>query len=478
MLTHTTLHIPLLVIVLILSNPLRLWAAQKSVSLDQAKFEPGREVTIGDAKSGVLGYYKVFVPKGYTPERSWPVIFCYHGLNQKPQLTPFSRILRGEHFIIVGMGYHQRGLDGYSHLKTEDVQILKHVHQALGPRLRMDKTKLFVGGFSKGAFYASGILNQMPDFFAGAILFGGGKYGVAANPEDLKGKPIFVSCGEKDQNKISVKETKDYYGKQGAIVTGEVLPGVGHAVGYKTTKAREWLLTNGPLAGVREKFEQAQAAEKGNKPGEAYTLYSAVAAVAKTEGKCRAAAKAAQAIAEKAKAALSAVEKLVTDKQFAQAIKAFDGLTATYAGSPFGRQAAERAKALKGDPKISGVIQQAGIDAKADAFERRCAEAEKSGNYGQAISLYKRYVNAFPAASRINDVRARLKQLESDKTIQAKIREKQADRDCKTWFRMSENYVKAGMRAKAREYLQKIIDTYGGTTWSEKASKRLDELGQ
>ena len=45
---------------------------------------------------------------------------------------------------------------------------------------------------------------------------------------------------------------------------------------------------------------------------------------------------------------------------------------------------------------------------------------------------------------------------------------------------MADNFAKAGMNAKAREYLSKIIDTYGDTDWAAKARadwprSRLDE---
>jgi dienelactone hydrolase len=454
----------------------QLSAAQKTVSLDKAEFQPGKEVTISDPRAGEMGYYKVFLPRGYTPDRKWPVIFCYHGLNQKPQLTPFSRILGGEHFIIIGMGYHKRGLDGYKHLKTEDVEILKNVCQSLDPRIKMDKTKLFVGGFSKGAFYASGMLNRLPAFWAGAIMFGGGKYDSTDSTEAFKDKPIFVSCGEKDDNMDCVKETRDYYGKLGAKVTGEVLAGVKHAVGYKTTKAREWLIENGPLAGIKEKLFRAQAAERARRYGQAYSLYSAAAAISKTEEKCIAAAKAAKTIAEKADAGLAAADKLASGKKYVEAVKAFSGLAATYEGSIFGRRAAERLAKLKADPRIAAVIKQAEIDGRAGALEAKCEAAEKAGDYALAIKLYEKYVADFSGASRYNTVKARLEKLRSDKSIQADIRAKQAEKDCKGWYSMAENYIKAGFRDKARKYLNRIIDKYGDTDWGKKARTRLSEI--
>ena len=41
---------------------------------------------------------------------------------------------------------------------------------------------------------------------------------------------------------------------------------------------------------------------------------------------------------------------------------------------------------------------------------------------------------------------------------------------------MADTFAKAGRNAKAREYLNKIIDKYGDTDWAAKARARLAEI--
>lgn len=53
------------------------------------------------------------------------------------------------------------------------------------------------------------------------------------------------------------------------------------------------------------------------------------------------------------------------------------------------------------------------------------------------------------------------------------VGEKEADRECRAWLQLADNFVKAGQKEKAREYLKKIIETYPGTTWADKAKDRL-----
>jgi predicted peptidase len=213
-----------------------------SANLESTNLEPGKQLVISAKNSGELGYYKLFLPQKYNAESSWPIIYCYHGLNGKPTLFPFSQLLKGESFIIVGMGYQKRGIRGYSHLKAKDTEILRGIHKALKSRLKINDKKIFVGGFSKGAFYASGFINHLPSFFAGAMIYGGGKNNWATDKKAFINKPIFISAGDKCPNFRQVTPTKEYYLELKAKVTSEIMPNTGHSINFKTTKGKEWLL--------------------------------------------------------------------------------------------------------------------------------------------------------------------------------------------------------------------------------------------
>ena len=171
-------------------------------------------------------------------------------------------------------------------------------------------------------------------------------------------------------------------------------------------------------------------------------------------------------------AALADAEKLVSEKRYLEAVTALRRLTVTKRGTDIAKQAAERLKALQDDPAIGRSI----IDAEADAFEARCAAAEKKKDYVLAIKLYEQYVGQFPKASRFAKVKATLESLKSDKAIQTAIKSAQADSDCKGWMSLADNYAKAGMNDKARQYLSKIVDKYGDTDWGAKARARLAQI--
>ncbi len=174
----------------------------------------------------------------------------------------------------------------------------------------------------------------------------------------------------------------------------------------------------------------------------------------------------------KGAAALAAAKKLVAEKQYLKAVTTLRQLTVTKPGTDIAKQAADRLKALRDDPAIGQSI----IDAEADAFEGRCVAAEKKKDYLLAIKLYEQYVGQFPKASRFAKVKATLESLKSDKAIQAAIKTAQVDADCRGWMSLADNYAKAGLNEKARQYLSRIIDKYGDTDWAAKARTRLAEI--
>ncbi len=170
--------------------------------------------------------------------------------------------------------------------------------------------------------------------------------------------------------------------------------------------------------------------------------------------------------------ALAEAEKLIAEKQYVKAATILRKLAVAKPGTDIAKKAAERLKALQDDPAIGQSI----VDAEADSFEVRCVAAKDRKDYALAIGLYEQYVGRFPKASRFAKVKATLDSLKSDDTIQATIKNSQAESDCKGWMSLADHYVNLGMYKKAREYLTKIVDNYGDTDWGVKARKRLAKI--
>jgi len=221
-------------------------------SQTQPALAPGREFKVIDPDSGESGYYLLYVPEDYRPDRRWPVVVYYHGLNGLPQTDLFRSALGGKGFLVVAMEYYKRGMEGYQYMTTEDVRILHHVLDSLGKKVRIDRTRLFVAGFSKGGFYASGLLCELPRFWRGAVILGAGMRSEPAHPDALAGKPIFIGCGTRDFLVKNVTEAADTYRRLGCDVTFESWPDRGHSVPEDNGIGR-WLLQHAYEDGPAER---------------------------------------------------------------------------------------------------------------------------------------------------------------------------------------------------------------------------------
>ena len=458
-----------------------LWAKPDppAPALPEPAFEPGKETKIEDPQIGGAGYFVVYIPKNYTPDHEWPVIFDYHGMNQKPQTWPFNDLTDGQNFIVIGMEYSDPALGKPS--VEKDIPNITRVGAYLSKRLKMNPKLMFIGGFSQGGWETSHFAEVSLETWAGIIITGAGRSSsvpeAQLSAKGIRGKPIFIGVGEKDDNNKSGRSAAAFYTKVGADVTFEEFKGQGHSVDTKDEKLKEWLKNYGPLKQVRQAMEAAQAAEKANKFGEAYTLYHGIGSMPGADDIGVQASKAASAIEENATKKLDAAEEAASAKKFTEAGKAFAQASAAYAGSIFGDKAKKRLAELRSDPSIQADIAQATLDANADQLENAAKAAETAKEYGKAIGLYDRYTAEFAKAHHFAEVKAHLAEMKADKTIMAAAQQGQANVDCKSWMALAENYVSASVPDKARVYLHKIIDKYPATDWAAKARKRLAEIG-
>ncbi len=368
------------------------------------QFAPGMEVRLEAPKA--KNFFLVYVPEDYTPERPWPIIFCYHGYRGRATTSPFMQATDGQGFIIVGMNY-----------ATEEYHLRLGV-QRTGPeraffdealaivssRLNVDPTLVFMGGFSQGGYSTTVLGEQLLDKLAGLIVLGGGRTYVDGYPppaRQIVGKAIFIGVGEKDEvHNPRAKNAVDIYKSWGAAVTFEEWSGVGHSFDRaKSTKLLDWLLANGPLKHVQSKLTEAREAEKAGKLGLAFTLYHQLSQVSQTDASCIEAAKAADVLTQRAEAQLAEAEKAMAEKPYPEATKLLEQIAKVYAGSVFAERAQAHRKTL--------------LNTKADELEARARAAERAGNYAKAVQLYEFYLIYFPDADHYHAVKTHLEPLKT-----------------------------------------------------------------
>jgi len=240
--------------------PVILSAAEKPKKTEIPKFVPGEEIRV-DVDNKYIGgdHFLVYVPTNYTDDCNWPVIFVYHGMGAQPTTWPFRQATLGKGFIIIGMGYvpqeNSKMTKGqYIDYMGRERRSVLEVKRQVSKALKIDEDRFFVGGFSKGGWHSSAMIESSPKVWAGAVIFAAGRsrsvelISTAAGKKALRDKPIYIGAGEKDANLRSAKKAAEYYKQLGAKVTFEEFKSAGH--GFDPSESEilyNWLMTNSSL---------------------------------------------------------------------------------------------------------------------------------------------------------------------------------------------------------------------------------------
>ena len=234
-----------------------VFGAGEEDKVDEVKFSPGVEVSIDEDNERIGGgHFLVYVPSDYTQDKDWPVIFCYHGQSGQPTTWPFRQVTEGKGFIVIGVGYAEGGegkmtrsqyINYVERERRSILEVLRYVRK----RLKVDKERMFVTGYSKGGWHSSLMLESSPRVWAGAVIFAAGRSRYVslvtspANKKALQRKAIYIGAGETDVNMSAARKATTYYRQLGADVTFEEFKGKGHSFDPTESEIlRDWLVTN------------------------------------------------------------------------------------------------------------------------------------------------------------------------------------------------------------------------------------------
>lgn len=377
------------------------------------RFQIGQETQI-EQPGLVDGHFILYVPRDYTPDRAWPVIFCYHGINQSAKVWPFKELTEGKEFIVIGMSYTvKNGADA-----DREFESLVRIGKLVAGTLNVNPRRIFIGGFSLGGMWTYRISAKDPTMFAGVAAFGMSGGPGSSPPAAWQGKPVLVAHGETDQYCQKIQDTLDAYGRVGAQLTHEVFPGQGHTVDTNNQVCKKWFRDNGPRRALQVDLEAARAVEKAGKLGAALKMYEAIAKIESTDELVQAAKDAAKALAESADKKFAEVEEAVDAQKLPAAIKTLQTIERMWAGTPNAEKARARRTELHNTAKDEAKPAPARADTPADAAKRM-------------------------------------------------------EKECKAWTSMADGYIKAGAKSKAKPILQRIIDTYPDSPYAAAARRKL-----
>jgi len=140
--------------------------------------------------------YALFVPAGYTPSRTWPVIFAFDpGGRGRTPVERYQAAAERYGYVVVGSNNSRNG-------STEISRILAAMTNDVAQRLAVDPKRVYLAGMSGGARVALGIALASKDI-AGVIASSAGY------PDSRIRKtltfPLFATAGTDDFNHLEMR---------------------------------------------------------------------------------------------------------------------------------------------------------------------------------------------------------------------------------------------------------------------------------
>ncbi|MEX0744131.1 MAG: tetratricopeptide repeat protein [Phycisphaeraceae bacterium] len=435
--------------------------------------EPDQEIQLEDP--GFRGHIKIYVPSDYTPDRSWPVLFNYHGMNGRPTTQPVRQMIDGRGAIVVGMSYpSENSHDTFNREALhEERQHLQRVAGIVNRHLNVDEQLIFLGGTSRGGFYTSVLVEAMPQDVAGlyclASVRNDGDRGRV--PPAMRGMSVYMAYGSEDPHGNRGDDAVRVYQQAGLKVTREIWPGLGHTIKRDCEVFDAWIDEHVRQPSLQRGLDQAKQLQR-REAGRAYQQMHAIAEDA--EGLVAEQAKrAADQIATKAEAELARAEAMRDGGDGHAALRLWMNVHRRYAHSPFAERAREQIDAMREDEAIDPQLAQQIIDALASDLYRQARQAMQQRDAARAVTLYERYLERYPEASEYQRVQASVERLKATPHVEQALLDAEAAAEGEELLAWAQTYVEAGSPAKAKQVLERVLAEYPRTSYAERAEQLL-----
>jgi len=202
---------------------------QRRASDDSAKTTTVETIKV----NGIIRNYRLHLPAGYAPDRKYPLVLSFHGLNSNAEgqeiLSGFSKLADSEGFIVV----YPDGLEAkWRFLKQngEDVQFVEAIIKDLAGKKLIDTRRMYANGISNGAQMVWRLVSDKPRMFAAVAFVSGGYPSIPAEPRP----PAIIFHGTEDKllpydGRMTMMPVREYAqewardNKKDLRVKGEVL---------------------------------------------------------------------------------------------------------------------------------------------------------------------------------------------------------------------------------------------------------------
>ncbi len=172
--------------------------------------------------------FALWVPKGYTARRSWPLLVTLHGSDADHRMIPeeclrIPRVGFDERMLLLSP-FGRGDVDWRWMGETDLWEAVRHIRETY----RIDGRRIYLAGLSMGAFATWRLAAEFPDQFAAIVPICGG--GEPATMPALRRKPVWCIHGSVDAV-VPVERSRTLVAalrKLGSPIRYDELPGRGH----------------------------------------------------------------------------------------------------------------------------------------------------------------------------------------------------------------------------------------------------------
>jgi acetyl esterase/lipase len=222
------------------------WAQEPPPEGPQApEVRPGEEFRL--PWPAVKREVPVYVPSDYSEARRWPVVLLYHGLNGEPTTELIRHLTGGKGAVVVGMTYIEpgqvkRNAAQQQAYQAKELEQLERMLDELPRHLRIDRSRVFLAGISRGGWQVSIFAESAQPRVAGYLILLAGRFPFVREPRpDLSERAIYVGTGENDEANAYARMAAQFFDRCGAAVTWEEFPGRGHEVDATAPRLQAWV---------------------------------------------------------------------------------------------------------------------------------------------------------------------------------------------------------------------------------------------
>ena len=233
------------------------------------------------------------------------------------------------------------------------------------------------------------------------------------------------------------------------------------------------------LTKAKELLDEIAARSQAGEAAAAMKLLARLPEEAKADPDTAARMDAARASLEaEADKMLRAVDPLVAEGRYVEAINRLKDLGKALAGTPAGASARKKLNELMARPEARRQAEAADRASRADDALAAARALQKGGKDDQAYARFKALAREFPGTPAATTAAAEVKRYEADKAFVRRVVETEAATKAKAALSMARSYKGARKLDQARAKYESVIADFPGTTYAATAKQELAALGK